>query len=198
MFTIVEHRALRVARTHAQVASPLQSACTDVQLVGMLLDRSQHNKFRLVLTHCSVCRVRHAMLQFRQGDGRWADHDDGRWSEPSAVDDEAGIVASSWKQSDWKQPTGRVRGGNPSRPGLLRWQARRHGKECPTNLPRGEGHITPDQRSEDGLLAHKLQVLTLYHRKRPEELDKVLEVLKKRSNGDTGDEQIPLEQALTR
>jgi hypothetical protein len=43
-----------------------------------------------------------------------------------------------------------------------------------------------------------LQVLTLYHRKRPEELDKVLEVLKKRSNGDTGDEQIPLEQALTR
>ena len=33
--------------------------------------------------------------------------------------------------------------------------------------------------------------------KRPEELDKVLKVLKNRSNGDKGDEQIPLEQALT-
>jgi len=124
------------------------------------------------------------MLQFRQGGGRWADHDDARWSEASAVDDEAGIVASSWKQSDWKEPTGRVRGGNPSRPGLLRWKAQRDGQQLP-NLPRGEGHITPNQRSADGLLTHKLQVLSLWHKKRPEKLDKALELLKNLSSNDT-------------
>ena len=73
------------------------------------------------------------------------------------------------------------RGGNPTRPGLLRWRARTHGIRLPVSLaqlPRGEGHLPPDQRSHDGQMHHKLQILMQLQKKRCDgELESLIESL---------------------
>ena len=68
-----------------------------------------------------------------------------------------------------KESTGRkchLRGGNPQRPGVLRWKAQQEGHKV-FSLPRGDGHVPPSQRSEDGQRREKMACFTSARRMPP-------------------------------
>ncbi len=72
------------------------------------------------------------------------------------------------------------RGGNPARPGLLRWQAKQDGRRLPNldRLPRGEGHLPLDARTDEGMRRHHLDIVAALTRKRPTaELGQVLDMM---------------------
>ena len=67
-----------------------------------------------------------------------------------------------------------VRGGNPQRPGALRWKAQQEGHKV-FSLPRGDGHVPPSQRSEDGQRREKIRRIAYFGRNKTiEELQTVL------------------------
>lgn len=79
-----------------------------------------------------------------------------------------------------KRQKPRERGGNPGRPGLLRWQAKRDGWRVAglEKAPRGEGHLPVADRSEWGKRQHQMNLVSALVRKRPpEEMTKVFDMM---------------------